>query len=158
MKLKKEYIDINDTLHHIKVQTIDSINFANIVCPDFEHPEDLFYWLKENTTYKNDPRDIELLQTMQTLFNKNYHGIPGAGDCDCFTITAGACFIRCGWNYDIVLVGRDKRNPVHIYTLVYFKNKPYVFDLTNPKFNTERPYKYIQEIPVNWRKWKIKGR
>jgi hypothetical protein len=151
MKLKKQYIDINDTLKCIKIQILDSIKFAKKNCPVFGNPEQLFYWLKENTNYKNDPKGIELLQTMQTMFARN-----GEGDCDCFVITSGACFIINGWDFDIVLVGRDKRNPVHIYTRVYFNGDTFIFDLTNPKYNMERPYKYVQDIPVNWENWVVK--
>jgi hypothetical protein len=151
MKLKKEYTDIIDTMHYIKVQIKDSIPYARRKCPKFKTPEDLFYWLKDNTYYKNDPQNIELLQSMQTLFEDNYHDIKGAGDCDCFVITSCACFIRNGWKFKICLVGREKKAPVHIYTLVNFKGKEIPFDLTNAHYGEERPYKYIQEIPIKIR-------
>ena len=153
MKLKKKYIDINDTLKGIKIQILDSVNYTRENIPRFENPEQAFEWCKQNTSYKNDPKNIELLQSVQTLFENNYHSIPGAGDCDCYSILCGAICIVNKWKFDIVLVGRDSRSPVHIYNLIYFKGDPYIFDLTNPKFNYERPYPLIQELPCNWRKW-----
>jgi len=154
MKIKKRYKGINDTMKHIKIQIIDSIDFALLECPPMDTPEELFYWLKNRVTYKNDFKGVELLQTMETLFNNNCHNIPGAGDCDCFTITAVACMISQGWdNIFIDLVGRDKSQPVHIYCHIIWKGQRQILDLTNRKFNYERPYPYHQAIKINWRTW-----
>lgn len=154
MIIKKRYKGIADTMQHLKIQIIDSIDFALIEVPEMEDPEELFYWLKERTSYKNDFKGVELLQSMQTLFNKNCHGIPGAGDCDCFTITAVAAMIAQDWNNIYIdLVGRDKLQPVHIYASIDWRGKRQVFDLTNREFNYERSYPYHQQIKVNWRNW-----
>jgi len=155
MKKKVKYIDINDTLRHIKIQIIDSIPYAKEFCPKFGNPEQLFYFLKKNTVYKNDPPNIELLQTLQTLMEENFHGKPGAGDCDCFTIATIACLYVNGWknNVFIDLVGRSKLYPVHIYTDIVYKGDRKVLDLTNKYYNEERQnYKYRQRLPVNFLK------
>lgn len=153
--IKKKYKDINDTLQHIKIQIIDSLDYAD-TCPKFSTPEQLFYWLKSKVVYKSDPQGIELLQTLPTLLKKNYHKISGAGDCDCFTIATISLLIANDFNnIYVVLVGRSKKTPVHIYTVVYVRNKRIVLDLTNKKPNIERPYPFIQEIPVNWQNWNI---
>jgi len=152
MILKKRYTTLNEVLMYIKIQSVDSLPFAAKVCPNFENAEDLFYWLKKKTKYKNDPKGIELLQTMQTLFKNG-----GRGDCDCFVITSLACFIVLGFdNVNICLVGRERSHPVHIYTALYDDNgNRFVFDLTNRHFNQERNnYNYIQELPVNWQNWR----
>jgi hypothetical protein len=152
--LKKQYVDINDTLRAIKTQIIDGLPFAQ-KCPEFNTPEQLFYWLKRRTVYKNDPQNVELLQTLPTLLNDNFHGVSGAGDCDCFTIATISLLIANGYkNIFVVLVGRSKKMPVHIYTVCYIKNKRVVLDLTNPKPNQERPYPYTQELPVKYEQWK----
>jgi predicted transglutaminase-like cysteine proteinase len=88
------------------------------------------------------------------LLNDNWHNIPGAGDCDCFTISTIALLISQGWkNIKIILVGRSEGAPVHIYTVIYWKGKRKVLDLTNKKYNQERKYPLIQELPVNWQNW-----
>src|SRR6478609_83823 len=155
MQFKRPYKDINDTLHYLKVQVVESIPFAYEVCPAFENPEQLFNWLKKRVKYRNDPKGVELLQTMQTMFLGKFWGVPGAGDCDCFVITTLACMISQGWeNLYIALVGRKKRYPVHIYVVIEWKGERKVFDLTNPKYGQERQtYNYIQEIPVPWENW-----
>jgi len=154
MILKQKYKDINDTLKHIKIQISDGVPFALSKCPAFKDPEELFTWLKKRVTYKNDPKGIELLQTLPTLLCDNWHNIPGAGDCDCFTISTITLMIAQGWkDIKIILVGRNKNAPVHIYTVIYWKGSRKVLDLTNKKYNQERTYPLIQELPVNWQNW-----
>lgn len=154
MILKKKYESLDDTLAYLKIQVIDSLEFASKTCPDFKDPRELFSWLKKRVRYQNDPKGIEYLQTMQTLFKNG-----GLGDCDCFVITTLACMIVNDWQgVSIALVGRSKSYPVHIYTVIDWNGERKVFDLTNNRFNYERPgYNYIQELPVNWKSW-ISGR
>jgi hypothetical protein len=95
-----------------------------------------------HTTYKHDPDHAELLQSMHTLMDNNYHGIPGAGDCDCFVIAATACFIASRNRCEIVLVGNKPDQFTHVYNTVYYSGAMVPFDLTQPTFATERPYKY----------------
>lgn len=156
MKLKKKYKSLDDTLKHLKLQVIESVPFAEQVCPKFDNPEELFYWLKGKLKYKNDPAGTELLQTMQTMFRGHYWGVPGWGDCDCFVITTLACMIVQGWDeISIALVGRKRAAPVHIYTIIDWNGERQVFDLTNRDYNHERDtYNYIQEIFVPWTRWK----
>lgn len=148
MILLKEYEDLSDVLIHIKKQVIDSLDYASDVLPSFRDPSELFYYLKDRTVYLSDPTTIELLMTMQTLMEGTRTGIPGAGDCDDFTITGLACCIVNGWlKNKIVLVGRDRKAPVHIYFTTNYQGVDYVFDLTNPEFNHERnSYKFRQYL------------
>jgi len=150
MILKKNYTSLDETLAYLKIQVLDSLNFASRTCPKMEDPRDLFRWLKKRVRYQNDPKGIELLQTMQTLFKRG-----GLGDCDCFVITTLACCIVNDWDgLNIVLVGRSKVAPVHIYVSIDWNGERKVFDLTNRDFNHERDgYKYVQQLPVNWRNW-----
>lgn len=149
------YKDINQVLRYLKIQIKDSVPYACRNLPRFNNPEDLFAYLKKRVRYKNDKRGVEQLQTMQTLFNprKNLHGIRGAGDCDCFTITAVASMLCQGWdNIYVLICGRQKSHPVHIYAVIYWRGERKVFDLTNNRYNFEREgYKYYQEIPVRVR-------
>jgi len=152
--LLKKYANINDTLKHIKIQIIDSVDYAINECPQFESPNELFDWLMERVTYKNDPHNKELLQTLPTLLENNYHGIDGAGDCDCFTISTIALMIAQNWNgINIILAGRTKKCPVHIYCTIDWQGKRKVLDLTNKRYDVERPYPLTQKIPVRWKKW-----
>lgn len=149
MILLKEYETLSDVLIKLKHQVIDSLNYADDNVPDFSEPASLFYWLKDRTIYKNDPSTIELLMTMETMLSGTRTGIPGAGDCDDFTISGLASCLVCGFGpLEVVLAGRDKRAPVHIYFRVLDGQSWKVFDLTNSKFNQERDsYKFKQYIP-----------
>lgn len=151
MKAKYKYKDINQVMRGIRAQIIDSVQFCYDYIPTMGDPAELFNYLKKYITFKHDPPNTELLQSAQTLFLNNKHGIAGAGDCDCFVILACAAFIAQGWgDFDIILAGRSYKNPVHIYCRIKFKNQSYIFDLTEPKFNQERSYKYRQILPVKF--------
>jgi hypothetical protein len=143
------YTDINATMRGIRTQVIDSLEFCVNEMPRFDDPEQMFKALKNMTVYKNDPPGTELLQSVPTLFKNNYWGISGAGDCDCFSILVLAMCVAHGWNkQEIILAGRSKLMPVHIWTVVYVDGKRYSMDLTNAYCNVERNYKFIQVLPV----------
>lgn len=146
------YKNINQVLAGIRTQIIDSVQYCYDNIPAMENPKELFYYLKERTRFKHDPENIELLQTAKTLFENNYHGIIGAGDCDCLVILSCACYIAQGWgNFDIVLAGRSHSAPVHIYTRIKNNDGYYdVFDLTEANYNQERKYPLKQILPVKF--------
>ena len=147
MVLKEDYQDINRTLEMMRVQIIDSLDYCIEDLPTFNSPRELFQFCRAITTYHNDPKGIELLQTVPTLLDNNYWDVPGAGDCDCFTILTIALCVAQGWNENyIVLVGRTKRAPVHGYSAVKINDKLYTLDLTNPYIDIEREYKYKQLV------------
>lgn len=148
MILKQSYKSLNNSLGYFRTQVIESLPYAREVLPaHVQTPEQIFNWLKLRTTYKNDPKGVELFQTFPTLLENNFHGIPGAGDCDCFTIAALACLLVRGYDCGIVLAGRNGLNPVHIWAYVIDKGQTYDFDLTNKYFNQSRHYSHTQKIP-----------
>jgi hypothetical protein len=143
------YTDINATMRGIRTQVIDSLNYCVNNMPTFDHPKQMFDNLKLMTRYKNDPPGIELLQSVPTLFECNYWGMRGAGDCDCFSILVLSMCCAHNWNdQEIILAGRSKTAPVHIWTRVKFSGDWYDMDLTQPFFNTRREYKFLQHLKV----------
>jgi len=149
MKARMPYKDINHTLKMLKKQVISGIPFALKHCPKFDTPEQVFYWLKDNTTYKLDPKGIELLQSLPTLITENnWHGKQGHGDCDCFTIALLTLLAANGFdNLYVILVGRNRFTPVHIYCGLIDNEKTLrILDLTNPQYDTERKYPYRQHL------------
>lgn len=146
---KIPYRGVEESLHHLRKQVFDSIPYCIKNIPHFDTPEQLFNYLKSKVTYKNDPKGVELFQTAQTLLDNNWHGKSGLGDCDCFSILCLASLISQGfYNVGIVLAGRSKYNASHIYTYVDLGTTGrQILDLTNNKFNYERPYPYTQFIP-----------
>jgi hypothetical protein len=130
------------------MQALEGVDYMKRKIPGYiEKPQDLFYYLKDNTTYRHDPKGIELIHTPQSFFEDNYHGKPGAGDCDDFTATGIAALKAIGIpeaKIKVVLTGRNNKVPRHIYLNV--NNTP--FDLTNDIFGEERTYPYKQEIPL----------
>ena len=145
MILSEKYTNIDRVLEGLIYQVNDSINFCRSEFPKFSTPEKMFNFLRLITTYHKDPEDIELIQSVPTLLDNNYWGISGAGDCDCFSVlTLAACYAN-GWNNNqIVLKGRSKKNPVHIYSSTVLQNEVYNMDLTNAYINVVREYPLTQ--------------
>jgi len=146
MELIEPYEDINRTMLGLKRQVVDGIQYAVDNCPDFDNPEKLFYYLKRRTIYKRDDPNYEQIQSLDTLFDNNIHGISGAGDCDCFsTAFLTCCLVQdWSWNCHIVLAGHQKKYPVHIYNYLEDGERFEIADLTNPYYGMERPYKIKQ--------------
>lgn len=147
MKYKVPYHSLERTLLALKAQAYESVDFCKHFLPNGKmNPREVFNFLKREVVYYNDPEGIELLQSTKTLFSEdNYHGIYGAGDCDCFTLTALAALHCKGYrDIGIYLVGRSKDAPVHIYAAV---NK-IPFDLTNGEMGKERNYPFKQYLQV----------
>ena len=149
MIYEQPYEGIQNTMDWFKVQMLDGWDYAQNNVPLFTSPRQLWNWLKLRTTFVHDPANEELLQSLPTLLENNWHGIPGAGDCDCFALAAATIMAEQGIPNSIMLVGKRKSHPVHIYNVVYWDGQRYILDFANPYFNQERTqYKYFQEIPV----------
>lgn len=149
IQFKKKYKDINDTLYWIVEQAKASYPYA-VENFNQQTPEQLFKTFRLITQYKSDPKDRELIQSLPTMLEDNWHGISGAGDCDCFVTGLIAMLWATGvYDIDIVLAGRNRRVPKHIYLYIYDNaGNRYVMDATEPFFNSERYYPFTQALPV----------
>ena len=93
--------DFNEVIEYLRLQACESVQeFANDNnTEEINSAKDLWDNLKPRLTYQKDPESVELFQTYNTLFYDNWHGLPGAGDCDCFVIAtlagARACDLPC---------------------------------------------------------------
>lgn len=155
MELREKYTDINRTVFLLREQVIDSIPTAVEVCPRARNPEQLFKWLRLNTSYKDDPPGYEHIQSMETLLTPFTHrtGVyygPGQGDCDCFTVTTLACLYVHDWpeEFGFYLLGRSKKAPVHIYSYVVWEGQELIMDLTRPYIDDAKDYPLKQKIPL----------
>lgn len=141
------YVDLTYTLQSLKIQIIDSLDFASTFIPnDINTPEQLFDFLKSQVRYKKDPQGIEYIQTLQTLIKNG-----GRGDCDCFTVASIASLFVCGFKpLYVTIVGNNSVSPSHIYAEVYDPTELKImpFDLTNPHYGMERSYKFKQRLKI----------
>jgi len=143
MVLYQEYDSLEHTLDCIAIQVQDSMPYIGDYIPDWiSTPKQLFDYLKEVTKYQDDPKGVEYIQTVQTLFKNN-----GRGDCDCFTVLVLSALEYLGYNDNyIVLKGNSKENPTHIYPATFYKGKFLILDLTNDIYNYDRKYRYEQKL------------
>jgi len=148
MQLKEKYTTLQRTLDCMQLQIEESLSFARNFVPRGETPRSLFSLLKQHTTYRHDPPGVELLQSMPTLMHNNFYGIPGAGDCDCFTITTMACCKVENIPVRIVIVGNTPNNPTHVYAEVMDGGRWTAFDLVNALYGETKKYRYLSRIKV----------
>ena len=149
MYLKEKHKGLDRTLWGIRQQVIDSLDYVAENFPPLKTPDEIFTYCKLITTYKSDPKDIELVQTVETLMENNWHNIAGAGDCDDLTVLTLACCVVNGLNKNyIFLCGRNKKDAVHIYSGTKYNGKIYTLDLTNTFINQERKYNYCQILEI----------
>jgi hypothetical protein len=153
MAIVYEYKSLTDVLFQIVKIAREGVPYMERKIPSYiSTPQQLFYYLSSITSYRDDPPNTELLQKPESLFENNYWGSPGIGDCDCFTILLISSLLALGFRRDqleIVLAGRSKTIPKHIY--ITCNGVP--MDLTNAYYNYERDYRYLQHIPLKklWR-------
>jgi hypothetical protein len=147
--LKTRYKNLDDTMRHIRLQVNDGIPWAHENIPTFADPIVFYHWFRPLCKYRKDPPGVELLQSLPTLITNNFYGVPGTGDCDCFSIAVLTCCAVQPWNGArqwVKLAGRNKREAVHIWTGVTWNGKDYALDMTNPLPLQERDYQYIQKF------------
>jgi len=131
----------------IKAQALEGVPYMRKALPAGMDPEEIFDFLKKRITYKHDPKGIELVHTPQSFFEDNYHGKPAHGDCDDFSVVGIAALKAQGipeGKINVVLTGRSKKIPRHIYLQV----NDQIFDLTNDSIGEERKYPFKQVIPL----------
>lgn len=150
MLARHKYSDITEAMQAWMVQVVDSIPFAERFLPNLSTPYELWNMLRPLLTFKHDPKNTELFQMFPTLINNNYHGISGAGDCDCFVIATLASYYAMRWKFParVVLAGRNKRTPVHIYMQIQYNKEWQTLDFTQCCFNDERHYPYVQYLKI----------
>jgi len=147
-RYKIPYPGLNDSLKHLRTQVIHSLPYTVKNLPKFNTPQEVFKFCKSNYTFKNDPPGVELFQTVPTLLHNNDIGSPGEGDCDDATIFCLTELLNSGFtDIGIVLTGKNKNLPSHIYCYCDYKGQRQILDLTNKNFNQERPYPFKQFIP-----------
>ncbi len=144
---------IQDTVNGIYSLAMSSVGYAQSLNPPRD-PVNLFYFLKSRTRYVNDAPGVEQVQRLQTLLGPdNIHGIPGAGDCDCFTAAVLACLAAVGYREAyIVLIGNSTAGPTHVYPAIDHMGSLYPLDLTasgpgvQRRGNSKGPYRAWQVI------------
>lgn len=145
MVIDKPYVSLKDTLLALKRQVRDSMPYVPQYIPyNIDTPGELFRFLKPELTYKNDPKGVEFIQTLQTLFEND-----GQGDCDCFTVAALASLIYLHFEpVYVAIVGKTRAAPTHIYAEVYDRDRGKItaMDFTNPVYNMQRKYNFKQRL------------
>lgn len=144
---KIPYPGLNESLKHLRVQVMESLPYVAKHTPRMTDPEQIFNFAKKRYRYKNDPPGVEFFQTVPTLLTENKFFGAGEGDCDDATIFILSLLIINQIPCGIVLAGRNKYKPTHIYAYADENGERLNLDLTNKNFDQIRPYPFKQFIP-----------
>lgn len=146
LKADYNYVSLRNTLNMLDRQIEVSIPFARDFCANVaQNPYSLFRFLKTQVTYQDDPPGIELIQSMPSLFLDNYYGVPGMGDCDCFSVAACASMLALGIPTGYTIFGNGKW-PTHICADSYYQGQHTYFDLVAPSLGVVKPYKWSESF------------
>jgi hypothetical protein len=144
MIYKEKFISPQRTLELIELQANapENISFARKYFPAFNNGGEIWKALKPITKFKADPKNIDTIQGISTLFSntKNIHKVSGLGDCDCFTSALASIAIANKLPYQYIIQGNDK--PSHIA----IKIDGTILDLTNPIPDYLREYSFTKFI------------
>jgi transglutaminase-like putative cysteine protease len=88
--------------------------------------------------------------SVQTLLDasKNPHGIPGAGDCDDFSVFALAAAMYFNLPANLILAGNKRQSPTHVYVEIYLDGW-HTYDLTAPSLDMTKKYTFTNSIQAN---------
>ena len=151
MRATLPYLGAEQTLKYMKIQVIDSIPYVKYKFPRLRTAKDIYNYCKGLVRFREDPPGSEFVMKVQSLFNPkiNPHGFSGAGDCDDFTVLSLACLFANGFRDNfVVIAGRTKSAPVHVYAATKVNGKFIPIDLTNSEMIERGGYKYRQILPI----------
>lgn len=144
MQHKERYISHLRTVQLIDQQagSCENVAYAQKYFGGLNNGAQIWNKVKPLVTFKRDPPTVDTIQGITTFFDpaKNIHGLPGAGDCDCYTsILASICKAN-NLQYTYIIQGNGK--PSHIAISI----NGFICDLTNNRPNYLRPYTQTQNI------------
>jgi hypothetical protein len=113
---------------------------------DFDPFSD-YYVIKADLHYRHDPPGQELIHSAGALFHDNYHGIPGAGDCDDFSVLGCAVLIAAQKKVGYALFGND-REPEHISPVFVQGGRWAVWDFVAGAPFEVLPFKWVEFYPL----------
>jgi len=144
MQYKEAFISPQRTLELINLQANapENIAFAKKYFPKFTRAADIWDAVKPLITFKADPRTVDTIQGISTLFSTsgNIHKAPGFGDCDCFVSALASIAIANNLPFQYIIQGNTK--PSHIA----IKIGNTILDLTNPIPDYLREYNFTKYI------------
>lgn len=102
----------------------------------------LFWWVKENIEYKEDPLGVQWIREPARLWHD------GVGDCKSYTLFIVSVLENMGLRYSIKFVNTErpgKRTVNHVYPVAILDDgEKVVIDAVYHTFNAEHPYHYAK--------------
>jgi hypothetical protein len=129
-------------LINLQANAPENVAFAKKYFPPFKDGTAIWDAVKPLTKFKADPKTVDTIQGISTLFSNtaNIHGVSGWGDCDCFVSALASIAIANNIPFEYIVQGNDK--PSHIA----IKIGGVILDLTNPIPDYLRDYQFTKYI------------
>ena len=146
-KLLIPHPGLAEVLGYIILQADTSVNYCADRFGTSNTVADIWQIGKSRLIYENDDPQIEQIQSVQTLFENNIHNIPGAGECDCFTVFTIAMLKASKHNIkkiSIYLQGNNNKTPSHVLT----DYNGIKIDFTQPTIDSIRKYNFYDIIKI----------
>ena len=119
----------------VRSQTAD---FSRQFSPDYAGLRSLFWWVKENIEYKEDPSGVQWIREPARLY------ADGVGDCKSYTLFIVSVLENIGLRYEIKFVNTERRGSKlvnHVYPVAILPDGEKVpVDAVYHTFDAEHPY------------------
>lgn len=133
---------IVEILEHDKNAYLDVVTFAPHLQGEtnLATGKNIWDFLKNNITYKLDPKKKQFIQYPRRLYNNK------VGDCKSFSIFTGAILKSLGIPYKYRFVNYEDGDLKHVYTVIPNNGNEIIIDAVYNKFNAEKKFNRKKDI------------
>lgn len=146
IKLLHRKGDTDDIIQVVLTVLSDNRNdvkdLAKTFSKDYAGLKEIFYLVKDNIEYMEDPDGGQWIQTPSYLWHKSQ-----VGDCKSFTVFIASILHHMKIPYIIRFVSFDKsKTPSHVYPIAVLNGKQVILDAVYQWFDAEKPFTYNHDF------------
>lgn len=137
-------------LKEAKVAAPFTEQFAGRFSRDREGMKALWAFVKNNIPYKEDPPDVQWIQTPARAWDNRKTSLGGTGngaDCKSYTLFIISILQNLGVDYTIRFVGYSafNKNVTHVYPIAKINGKAIIVDAVWDRFDSEKKFKFKKD-------------
>ena len=134
---------ILDTVPDVREQTK---GFARQFTPDKNGMYELWYWVRNNIKYEEDPLGVQWVREPARLWHDR------VGDCKSFTLFIISVLENIGVDYRVRFSNTErpgKKVVNHVYPVAIINGKEVIVDAVFTRFNAEKSFYYAKEYTMS---------
>lgn len=137
-------------LKEAKVAAPFTAQFASRFSPDRAGMKALWAFVKNNIPYKEDPPDVQWIQTPARVWDNRKIELGGTGkgaDCKSYTLFIISVLQNLGVDFTIRFVGYSafNQNVTHVYPIAKIDGRAIIVDSVWDRFDSEKKYKFKKD-------------